>query len=1092
MHDKCIACNKRISLTNCKNLQCKDCKKLFHPKCVRKLPPICLEKSGKFRYKIVRNKNWKCDFCTSNELPFSNVSTSTIKEMRPIQKRRFPTADELNEMFVEDSRESDDKFEFTYFSSKTQYMETRNIDSFKDESATYDDFPIISINVRSIVNRDHFTALQALLSDMPIRPAIIGLTETWVTDNTQGPYSNLKGYKFVQNHRHQYSGGGVGFYVADHLHYSVIDSMTIMKEKVFESLFINVDVNDKTIVCGTIYRKSQNCAHEGFLTNMKKVLKQCEKINKPTILMGDLNYNLLDNEDIHVSSCVDTIFDSGYYPLINIPTRITDTTGTVLDHIWTNIMDKPVKSAVLVDRIADHQPVYMNLAIDKSSSNEYVFVEKRCFSEKSIQNFNSSLCKMNIHEILQQKCTNKAYNLFIDRYSKLFEASFPIRKKKKFINKKVTRPWYTLEHTQLNDLKQENHMRHIKDKNNIVLKSLYSASRNLYFRKIKQAKREYYQKHLIDVKNDVKGTWKVINSVLGREKNRHLFKLCVNGKQIKNKTKIATEFNSYFSKVAENLVKQIPACKWRKGFNKYLKNKIQNSFMFKPTSPKEISKLLKSMAGKFSSGWDNIPQKIIKSSPYNIIFALSHIFNLSLKEGIFPDKMKIAKVIPIFKKGLKTSVENYRPISLLPVFSKLLERIVYNRLSEFLNENNVLYEKQFGFRNKHSTSHATAYLASKLYETLDEAEKSICVFMDLSKAFDTLNIDIMLDKLKHYGIRGVTNSWFSSYLSGRLQYVEIEGHRSNNLCELFHGVPQGSILGPLLFNLYINDFCNCLSFGEAIMFADDTNLVFKTKDPYYLQLMANEDLSSAADWLAENKLSLNIKKTKFMYFDMAKSNTALPKLCIGTKRIKGVETQKFLGVVFDDKLSWKPHINAVISKLNSCLGATRRARPFLNKKSMFTIYYSLMQSHVQYCCTTWASWEPRGNQVILQRLQAVCNKFFRSIYNLDQKDSVRTILKNDEVFNIYQLYNYSMGQVMHKAMHSDLPNPIQNLFDINADPELHGYFFQTKTNRLKQTEKSIFTAGPKIWNALPNSCILESDFKTFKMKLKKAILTNDH
>ena len=497
------------------------------------------------------------------------------------------------------------------------------------------------------------------------------------------------------------------------------------------------------------------------------------------------------------------------------------------------------------------------------------------------------------------------------------------------------------------------------------------------------------------------------------------------------------------------------------------------------------------MAGKFSSGWDDVPQQIIKTSPYNIIFVLSHIFNLSLKEGIFPDKMKIAKVIPIFKKGPKTRVENYRPISLLPAFSKILERIVYNRLSDFLKDNHVLYEKQFGFRKNHSTSHATAYLSSKLYETLDEAEKSICVFMDLSKAFDTLNIDIMLEKLKHYGIKGVTNSWFSSYLSGRLQFVEIEGHRSNNICEMLHGVPQGSILGPLLFNLYINDFCNCLSFGEAIMFADDTTLVFKSKDAYYLNLMANEDLSSAADWLAENKLSLNIKITKFMQFDMAKLNTTSPKLYIGTKRVKAVDTQKFLGVIFDDKLSWKPHINAVISKLNSCLGATRRARPYLNNKSMFTIYHSLMQSHTQYCCSTWASWEPRGNQVILQRLQAICNKFFRSIYNLDRMDSVRDILKHDEVFNIFQLYNYSIGQIMHKAMHNELPNPIQTLFEVNADPDLHGYFFQTKRNRLKQTEKSVFTSGPKIWNDLPNSCILESDSRIFKRKLKKSVLSNN-
>ena len=171
-----------------------------------------------------------------------------------------------------------------------------------------------------------------------------------------------------------------------------------------------------------------------------------------------------------------------------------------------------------------------------------------------------------------------------------------------------------------------------------------------------------------------------------------------------------------------------------------------------------------------------------------------------------------------------------RPISLLPVFSKVLERLVYNRLSDFLKDSNILYEKQFGFRRKHSTSHATAYLASEIYGTLDKAEKSICVFMDLSKAFDTLNLNILIDKLSHYGIRGVANKWFSSYLHDRSQFVEIDNQRSTNFCKIIHGVPQGSILGPLLFNLYINDLWNCLTFGEAIMFADDTTLVFKSKN----------------------------------------------------------------------------------------------------------------------------------------------------------------------------------------------------------------------------------------------------------------------
>ena len=269
-------------------------------------------------------------------------------------------------------------------------------------------------------------------------------------------------------------------------------------------------------------------------------------------------------------------------------------------------------------------------------------------------------------------------------------------------------------------------------------------------------------------------------------------------------------------------------------------------------------------------------------------------------------------------------------------------------------------------------SHST----SDIYTTLDKGEKAVCVFMDLFKAFDTLNLDILLQKLSHYGVRGKSNDWFRSYLLDRKQFVEIDSCRSENICSILHGVPQGSILGPLLFNLYINDFFNCLTFGEAIMFSDDTTLVFKSKDNLYLEAMSNEDMLSAANWLEENKLSLNIKKTKFMHYDLSRKGRKTLKLNIGTTSIENVKSQKFLGVMFDDKLSWKPHINGVISKLNSCLGASRRARSFLNESSLLTIYHSLMHSHVQYCNTTWGAWEPRGNKLILQRLQAICNKFF--------------------------------------------------------------------------------------------------------------------
>ena len=249
-----------------------------------------------------------------------------------------------------------------------------------------------------------------------------------------------------------------------------------------------------------------------------------------------------------------------------------------------------------------------------------------------------------------------------------------------------------------------------------------------------------------------------------------------------------------------------------------------------------------------------------------------------------------------------------------------------------------------------------------------------------------------------------------------------------------------------------------------------------------LNAKVNLDLSYAADWLAENKLSLNTKKTNFIYFDKSRTNSSEFKLSIYDEKLNRVKSQKFLGVIFDEKLMWKEHITSIISKLNSCLGASRRARPFLNKSSLMLIYNSLMQSHVNYCCSTWGAWEPRGSKEILQRLQAVCNKFFRLIYRLGRADSVRAILKSHNVLTVFQNYDFQVGQVMHKAFYSELPISLKKLLTIEND------FFLSKNCRIKQTQKSIAFAGYKLWNALPYELTHEIDFKKFKICLKKSII----
>ena len=298
------------------------------------------------------------------------------------------------------------------------------------------------------------------------------------------------------------------------------------------------------------------------------------------------------------------------------------------------------------------------------------------------------------------------------------------------------------------------------------------------------------------------------------------------------------------------------------------------------------------------------------------------IFNDSLLLGIFPQSMKIAKVTPFYKSGKKNLMTNYRPISVLSCFSKILERIMYNRLYSYLNDNNLFFQKQFGFREGHSTNHALIELINSINDSFNQNKYTLGVFIDLSKAFDTVDHNILLKKLSLYGIKNNSLKWFSSYLSNRKQFIQA-GDIKTSYEDIICGVPQGSILGPLLFIIYVNDLSDVSKILEPIMFADDTNLFFTHKNIKELFQTVNSELDKVFQWFNANKLSLNKDKTKYTFFHKAREKDniplKLPALFINDKEIERVTSIKFLGVLTDEHLTWKKHITVIEKKFRSSL-----------------------------------------------------------------------------------------------------------------------------------------------------------------------------
>ena len=346
------------------------------------------------------------------------------------------------------------------------------------------------------------------------------------------------------------------------------------------------------------------------------------------------------------------------------------------------------------------------------------------------------------------------------------------------------------------------------------------------------AKRLYYDKKLNESKFNMRATWRLLNEVLNckklRPKPNSVFE--VGDQEISDPKEIANRFCHYTSVILDQILPN--------GFNLHATSHkdflsgdfSQSMFLDLATQEEIIDTTCKFPAGK-AAGYDNIPMSIIKRSINSISSPLTQIVNLSIIHGIVPNELKIARVVPIFKSGDKALFSTYRPISVLPCVSKILERIIYNRIINYLNDFNVVCDNQYGFRKNRSPSLALIDLCYRISSALDRREYALGVFLDLSKAFDTVNHAILFDKLEHYGIRGLALEWVKSYFSERAQFVEFNNVRSSPQ-GISCGVPQGSILGPLLFILYVNDLNNA-SLLDVILFADDTNLFISHNDPGY-------------------------------------------------------------------------------------------------------------------------------------------------------------------------------------------------------------------------------------------------------------------
>ena len=481
---------------------------------------------------------------------------------------------------------------------------------------------------------------------------------------------------------------------------------------------------------------------------------------------------------------------------------------------------------------------------------------------------------------------------------------------------------------------------------------------------------------------------------------------------------MANAFNDFFTNIGPKLDEDIPICNKPGGMTYYLNGRNPYSFLISPTNTQEISDIMTNIDGSKSSGPCSVPTKMLKLVVKEISIPFNDIRLTSFSEGIFPDENKLAKVIPSYKKGSIKDVNNYHPISLLSIFSKIMEKIMSTRLTNYLELHDIIYPKQFGFRAGFSTTHSLISITETIKKTLDEKKYGCSVFIDLKKAFDTVDHDILLYKLEHYEIRGASLLWFKSYLYERKQFVHRNGIDSE-VKTITCGVPQGSVLGPLLFLLNINDLPNISKELKFYLFADDTSIFLESNDLKSLEKTMNKELLKLYEWLCINRLALNITKTNFVIFH-AKNKTKSPvTILINNKAIDEDEEVIYLGIIIDSKLTFKNHINELKKRFQDQLESYINFDPLLQAKSSLVF---TMQSSTHFFFTELQYGEMQEKISLHRYSLNKINLFVWQLITIVFLESPGALVKALPLFHrlkiltIFDIYNLQVGKLVFESI----------------------------------------------------------------------------
>ena len=613
---------------------------------------------------------------------------------------------------------------------------------------------------------------------------------------------------------------------------------------------------------------------------------------------------------------------------------------------------------------------------------------------------------------------------------------------------------------------------------NILIASIYRhpSSQDTQFH-------NYYHKYFIEFKNNTKKTWEGINKLLSKvNKSKSTINLFEDNNLITDQKEVADKFNTFFTNIGPTLSEQITDLGHH--FSEFLPTPYKKTFFLTPTTPNEIALEIRCLSDNTAS---DIPIKLIKIGAEPISITLSNIFNHSFQTGTYIDKFKFALVSPIHKGDSKLSLTNYRPITVLPIFSKILERVMHRRLLNFLSQNNLLFEHQFGFQPKRTTNMAILDIYSKIVNSIEDTLVSCCVFLDFAKAFDTVNHAILLSKLENIGIRGLPLLWFQSYLHKRQQITKINNTTSAKL-EIRCRVPQGSVLGPILFLVYINDIYKSSSILKFHLFADDTSLFLSAKNEETLKNIMNRELILISNWLSANKLSLNVSKSSLLVFHPPQKKINKIEILINSQKIPEKASTKYLGVIIDKHLTWQSHVTYLNTKLNKAIGILSKLRYFVPLNILRTLYCSFFKSHIDYCTSIWTC----TTKTTLEPINISMKKATR-VMTFSKPDShAAPLFKKLKLLDLSNHTDYHLGILSWDICYNTLPSCLLTALNFNKTSRFNRKIKpSTKFAPLCRTlykSNFITSTAPLVWKNIPSDIKSINSRKLFTAKFRHFLL----